>query len=59
VFTRSGRRREAYPRKNATLALVAGGVDEKTFNNGLNRLKKCSIQRYLIANAPLAAERPQ
>jgi len=42
---------EAYPPENATLALVAGGVDEKTFNNGLKPVKKVlNFSAYLIAN---------
>ena len=42
---------EAYPPENATLALVAGGVEETTLNNGLKPLKKVlDFSAYLIAN---------
>ena len=42
---------EVYPPENATLALVAGGADENTLNNGLKPLRKVlNFSAYLIAN---------
>ena len=42
---------EVYPPENATLALVAGGTDENTLNNGLKPLRKVlNFSAYLIAN---------
>jgi ATP phosphoribosyltransferase len=42
---------EAYPPENATLALVAGGSDENSLNNGLKSLGKVlDFSAYLIAN---------
>jgi ATP phosphoribosyltransferase len=42
---------EAYPPENATLALVAGGTDEKALNNGLKSLGKVlDFSACLIAN---------
>jgi ATP phosphoribosyltransferase len=42
---------EAYPPENATLALVAGGPDEKHFGNGLKPIAKVlDFSAYLIAN---------
>ena len=42
---------EAYPPENATLALVAGGINENTLNNGLKPLRKVlNFSAFLIAN---------
>ena len=42
---------EAYPPENATLALVAGSVDENMLNNGLKSLRKVlNFNAFLIAN---------
>jgi ATP phosphoribosyltransferase len=42
---------EAYPPENATLALVAGNIAEKSLNNGLKSIGKVlDFSAYLIAN---------
>ncbi|MCX6003925.1 MAG: ATP phosphoribosyltransferase [Chloroflexi bacterium] len=42
---------EAYPPENATLALVAGSINEKLLNNGLKPLSKVlNFSAWLIAN---------